>query len=150
MGVFKSLRILPATVIISGLFIFTPAAIASAQTPDPTSDQSSSAVTTGTIQNGLCNGANLQISDQTCNNTDQQGVEKITKVIQDLINTLSLIVGIVAVVMIMIGGLRYITSGGSDTSVTSAKNTILYAIIGLIIVALSQVMVRFVIHKVTE
>ncbi len=56
----------------------------------------------------------------------------------------------VAVIMIIVGGLRYITSGGSDTSVTSAKNTILYAIIGLIIVALAQIMVRFVLSKVTQ
>jgi hypothetical protein len=52
--------------------------------------------------------------------------------------------------MIIVGGLRYITSGGNDTSITSAKNTILYAIIGLIIVALAQVLVRFTLSKVTN
>jgi hypothetical protein len=52
--------------------------------------------------------------------------------------------------MIIIGGLRYITSGGRDTGVTSAKNTILYAIIGLIIVALAQLLVRFVLRQVTS
>lgn len=110
----------------------------------------SAEVTTQDIQNGLCNGANVELTDAPCSNSGNDGAEKVTKVIQNAINTLSLIVGIVAVVMIMVGGLRYITSGGSDTSVTSAKNTILYAIIGLIIVALSQVMVRFVISKVTQ
>jgi hypothetical protein len=63
---------------------------------------------------------------------------------------LSAIVGIVAVIMIIVGGLRYITSGGNDTSVTGAKNTILYAIIGLIIVALAQVLVRFTLSKVAS
>jgi hypothetical protein len=52
--------------------------------------------------------------------------------------------------MIIFGGLRYITSGGNDSSVTGAKNTILYAIIGLIIVALAQVLVRFTLNKVTN
>jgi len=59
------------------------------------------------------------------------------------------IVGIAAVIMIIVGGFRYITSGGNDASVTSAKNTILYAVIGLIVVALSQLIVRFVLGKLT-
>ncbi|OGL35955.1 hypothetical protein A3F65_02530 [Candidatus Saccharibacteria bacterium RIFCSPHIGHO2_12_FULL_47_16b] len=101
------------------------------------------------IQEGLCAGANLQLSDGNCATSTDTGVEKFNKVIRSVINTLSLIVGIVAVIMIIIGGLRYITSGGSDTSVTSAKNTILYAIIGLIIVALAQIMVRFVLRQIT-
>lgn len=129
--------------------MFALAPIANAQTIDPNINQSSDGVSSQTIQNGLCNGANLKITEAPCNNANQDGVDRVTKVVSDGINTLSLIVGIVAVVMIMIGGLRYITSGGNDTSVTSAKNTLLYAIIGLIIVALSQVMVRFVLSKIT-
>ncbi len=101
------------------------------------------------INEGLCSGSNLEFDGANCQATGQSGIEKINRVIRSLINTLSLIVGIVAVVMIIIGGLRYITSGGSDTSVTSAKNTILYAIIGLIIVALAQVLVRFVLRQIT-
>jgi TRAP-type C4-dicarboxylate transport system permease small subunit len=46
--------------------------------------------------------------------------------------------------MIIIGGFRYIVSGGDQTSVTAAKNTIMYAIIGLVVVLFSQVIVRFV------
>jgi len=64
------------------------------------------------------------------------------------INILSLIVGVVAVVMIIIGGLKYIMSSGDSTSINSAKNTILYAIIGLVIVALAQVIVKFVLKRV--
>jgi hypothetical protein len=51
--------------------------------------------------------------------------------------------------MIIWGGLKYITSGGDSGNVTGAKNTILYAIIGLIIVALAQFIVRFVLSKTT-
>lgn len=68
-------------------------------------------------------------------------------VIKTIINILSLIVGIIAVIMIIIGGLKYITSSGDSNNITSAKNTILYAIIGLIIVALAQVIVLFVLDK---
>jgi hypothetical protein len=50
--------------------------------------------------------------------------------------------------MIIIGGFKYITSGGDSNNVSSAKNTILYAIIGLIIVALAQTIVRFILGRV--
>lgn len=103
------------------------------------------------INNGLCAGTNLQFSDNpgACQ-TGPDATAKFNQIIKTIINLLSVIVGVIAVVMIIVGGLRYITSGGSDSSVTSAKNTILYAVIGLIIVALSQVIVRFILGKVTQ
>lgn len=64
-----------------------------------------------------------------------------------VINILSWIVGIIAVIMIIIGGLRYITSAGDSNNTKGAKDTILYAIIGLVVVAMAQVIVRFVINK---
>lgn len=101
------------------------------------------------INAGLCAGANLDINNPDCvGGTD--ATTKINNLIKAIINLLSIVVGVVAVIMIIIGGLRYITSGGSDTGVTSAKNTILYAIIGLIIVALAQLLVRFVLRQVTS
>ena len=107
------------------------------------------AQTNPAITEGLCAGANLDFDDPDCTTGDDT-TEKINNLIRQIINLLSIIVGVVAVIMIIIGGLRYITSGGSDTGVTSAKNTILYAIIGLIIVALAQLLVRFVLRQVTE
>ncbi len=102
------------------------------------------------IQQGLCAGVNLDVNSN-CSNLDKGGgLGRFNVIIKRIINLLSVIVGVVAVIMIIVGGLRYITSGGSDTSVTSAKNTILYAIIGLIIVALAQVLVRFVLRQVTQ
>lgn len=101
------------------------------------------------INSGLCAGVNLDINNSNCA-SGGSGTQSINKVIHTIINLLSVVVGLVAVVMIIVGGLRYITSGGSDTSVTGAKNTILYAIIGLIIVALAQILVRFVLSKVTQ
>jgi hypothetical protein len=72
----------------------------------------------------------------------------VESVVRTVINLLSIIVGVVAVIMIIIGGLKYITSAGDSANVSSAKNTILYAVIGLVIVALAQVIVRFVLDKV--
>jgi hypothetical protein len=67
-----------------------------------------------------------------------------------VVNFLSAVIGIIAVIMIMIGGFRYVTSGGASEKVTNAKNTILYAVIGLVVVALAQVIARFVLNKVAH
>lgn len=59
------------------------------------------------------------------------------------------IVGFLSVIMLIFGGLRYIISGGNSAAVTSAKNTILYAIVGLIIAIFAYAIVNFVIGSVT-
>ena len=97
---------------------------------------------------GLCEGIELKVGE-TC---DPQGNadQKINNLLEDIINIFSLIVGVVAVIMVIIGGLQYITSGGDSGKITTAKNTILYAVIGLVVVALAQFIVRFVLARVTR
>lgn len=74
------------------------------------------------------------------------GGQTLAQTAKTAVNVLSLIVGIIAVIMIIYGGLRYITSGGDSGNVGNAKNTLLYAIIGLVIVALAQLIVHFVLN----
>jgi hypothetical protein len=74
---------------------------------------------------------------------------RLNAIIRTVINVFSIVVGVVAVIMIIVGGLKYITSGGDSGNITSAKNTILYAIVGLIVVALAQIIVRFVLERAT-
>ena len=108
------------------------------------------------VQGGVCRGANeLKVTTETstsaqCTDAGADTSEKVNNLITQIINVFSVIVGIIAVIMIIWGGLKYITSGGDSGNVTGAKNTILYAIIGLIIVALSQFIVRFVLSKTAE
>ncbi len=118
--------------------LFSFAGIASAAEPD--------------IQGSLCQGGgNVQLNGSPECSTVTRGAESgLNEVITNIVNVLSLIVGIVAVVMIVVGGFRYITSGGDSGNVSGAKNTILYAIVGLIIVALAQFIVRFVLSKSTD
>jgi Flp pilus assembly pilin Flp len=94
-----------------------------------------------------CGGTNANdFASAECN---QEG-DKLPAILTNIINIFSWIVGVVSVIMIIYGGFRYITSGGDSNGVTAAKNTILYAIIGLVIVALSQVIVQFVLTKSNE
>ena len=64
---------------------------------------------------------------------------------KQITNTVLYIVGIIAVIMLIIGGIRYVISGGDSKKVTDAKNTVLYAIIGLVICFFSYAIVNFVI-----
>lgn len=68
-----------------------------------------------------------------------------TGVFKQVTNTILYIVGIIAVVMLIIGGIKYVISGGDSKKVTDAKNTVLYAIIGLVVAFLAFAIVNFVI-----
>ncbi len=73
---------------------------------------------------------------------DQGFISKVT-------SWILIAVGTISVIMLIYGGFRYVISGGDAKKVTDAKNTILYAIIGLIICLLSYAIIRFVIYAVT-
>ena len=100
------------------------------------------------IDDNLCAGANFEVGNNNCDQGDPEGT--VNDILTTVINIFSLVVGVVSVIMIIVGGLKYITSGGDSGNVSGAKNTILYAIVGLVIVALAQVIVRFVLTRVTD
>ena len=100
------------------------------------------------IKGSLCKGAeDLSVGGPKTCEKPEGNETTLNELIKDIINIFSVIVGIIAVVMIIYGGLKFITSGGDSGRLTSAKQTILYAIIGLIIVALAQFIVRFILSK---
>ncbi len=99
---------------------------------------------------GINNCTNIGAEATDPSASTEEPSEKVNRMIKLVINIFSLIVGVIAVIMIIIGGLKYITSGGDSGNITGAKNTILYAIIGLVVVALAQIIVRFVLTKVTQ
>ncbi len=99
------------------------------------------------IQESLCSGVQLgdPSSGAACDtNASTTGVQSA---VENIVDLLSWVVGVISVIMIIVGGFRYITSGGASDKVTGAKNTIIYAVIGLVIVALAQFIVNFVIGK---
>lgn len=60
-------------------------------------------------------------------------------------DVLLFIIGAISVIMLIIGGIRYVVSGGDSSAVTGAKNTILYAVIGIVVALLAYALVHFVI-----
>ena len=70
-------------------------------------------------------------------------------VFTSIVNTALFVIGAVAVLMLIYGGVRYTISGGDEKSITSAKNTILYAIIGIIISVLAYAIINFVLTSLT-
>jgi len=101
------------------------------------------------IQNSLQCGTTL-VTNGTggCTEKISAGSDTVNKTITTVINFFSAVVGIVSVIMIIYGGFKYISSGGDSGNVQSAKNTIIYAVIGLVVVAMAQFIVQFVLNKV--
>ncbi|HYG84362.1 MAG TPA: pilin [Verrucomicrobiae bacterium] len=78
-----------------------------------------------------------------------EGRNDFPTILRNIINIMLFIIGAIAVLMIVIGGLRYVTSGGDSASVTGAKNTVLYAVIGLIVAIMAYGIVNFILDSIT-
>ena len=96
------------------------------------------------VQCGSCDAAGQSSCDPA------QATTNINDTITSVINLLSLAVGVVAVIMIIVAGFRYITSGGNEQTIATAKKTLLYALIGLAIAAVAQGIARFVLRETTN
>jgi hypothetical protein len=104
--------------------------------------------------------AALAFDDSTADDTgfsidafdDQfQGIETdagLVDTIINIINALLVLAAIAAIVFVIIGGVRYVTAQGDEDAVAQAKNTIIYAIIGIIIIILAAVIVNFFVAQV--
>lgn len=109
---------------------------------------STTAVAATAAQAAACGGAGIAATSGDCSgDANTPGVDNI---IAAAIKILSSIVGLAAVVVIIVGGFKYITSGGDSNKVGAAKNTIMYALIGVVIAVMAQVLVRFVFDKATS
>jgi len=104
----------------------------------------SPALVSADAKSEVCKGVSASTGGGGC--TDTSG--SVQKLINAIIRIFSLLIGIVAVIMIMYGGFKYVTAGGDSNNITSAKNTIMYAVIGLVVAALAQVLVKFVLENV--
>ena len=69
------------------------------------------------------------------------------KIVKPTINIILWVVGVSAVIVIIVAGLKYVTSAGNPSAISSAKTTILYAVIGLVIAILAYAIVNFVLNS---
>lgn len=125
----KIIRVAIALIASLGLVMALPSAAYANHTPAHTA----------------CEG--IELTGGECD-TDGSAQEGIGNVVETIINILSLVVGAVSVIMIIIGGLRYVISGGDSNTTQSARNTIIYALVGLVIVIFAQIIVAFVVGRV--
>ena len=94
------------------------------------------------VDDGIDAGANSAKSDDQSADLFGDG-----GIFRTITNVLLFLIGAVAVIMLIIGGIRYTISGGDSTAVTSAKNTILYAVIGIVVALLAYAIVNFVLDS---
>ena len=78
----------------------------------------------------------------------KDGVGDANSLVKNVVNIILWVVGILSVIMLVWGGIKYTTSAGDTNKVTSAKNTIIYAVIGLIISIMAYAIVNFVIGQI--
>jgi len=103
---------------------------------------------------GACTGPKaiaIASSTSVCKDVQKQSASKsnlIINLIKDVIDIVSVAVGIAAVIIIVISGLRMALSGGDSKAVAEAKNGILGAVIGIVVVVLAQTFVIFVLDKI--
>lgn len=91
--------------------------------------------------------AEIQKGINASGGTSTAGSASLKNSIGTITDVLLFIVGAIAVIMIVVGGLRYVLSGGDSNAVSSAKNTILYAVVGLIVALLAYAIVRWVVGE---
>lgn len=81
--------------------------------------------------------------------TTGTGKTPLKTIVSQITNILLFAIGVIAVIMLIIGGIRYTVSGGDSAAISSAKNTILYAIVGIVIAILAYAIVNFVVGSFT-
>lgn len=99
-----------------------------------------------TILDGACDGATSE--SEVCTSSGGNPVSGTNGVILRVVDIVSFIIGVAAVIMVILGGLKYITANGDANSLSSAKNTILYAIIGVVVAAFANIIIRFIIRVI--
>lgn len=94
----------------------------------------------------------VNVIAEQCTNTPDAAICKdqdagVGEIVTTIVNVLLFVIGAISVLMIIIGGLMYATSTGDSGRITKAKNTIMYAVVGLVVAFLAYAIVNFVIMQ---
>lgn len=99
--------------------------------------------------NPLPAGRRPAFCDDNATNNDDSDNPIVGKegILNRVISILSFVVGLACVLVIIISGLRFIVSAGDSNSISSARRSLLYAVVGLLIVIVARVLVRFILSR---
>jgi uncharacterized membrane protein len=103
------------------------------------------AVHAQTPEQTLCQGSGGTFSNNTCSTSGD--THTVAGTIRSVVTLLTFIVGAISVLMAVIAGIRYVVSAGDSKAVTDAKNTLLYAIVGLVVASSAYAIVNFVLIR---
>jgi hypothetical protein len=67
--------------------------------------------------------------------------------LRNIANLIAIVAGAAAILLILVGGIQYVTSNGDTNKTASAKNTVIYSLVGLVVVALAAAIIDFVVSK---
>jgi hypothetical protein len=96
------------------------------------------------IFNEGCDGVTgSALCEEVKNNSDP--LTGTNGILMKAVNIILFAIGIAATIMIIIGGIKYVTSSGDTANVNNAKNTILYAVVGLAIAVIAKPLLGFVV-----
>ena len=137
----KRISLLIASVLSLGVML-TPALALAADPCDANGDGVIS--TKESIQCGA-NGANGGKAQ-----TSQQATDSFNNIVSSILNILTVVVGVLAVVMIILAGSRFITSSGNKEKVAAARRALVYALIGIVVAAMAQLIAQFVLHTAQD
>jgi cytochrome bd-type quinol oxidase subunit 2 len=99
-------------------------------------------VLAATARDAVCGGVGLSGGTSGCGSDTG-----VTDTIRNVIQILSFVVGIAAVIMIVISGLRFVISNGDSQKAANARSSVIYALVGLIVAVLAQTLVIFVFKR---
>ncbi len=92
-------------------------------------------------------GGKLNAQDE-CVDSNGKSLNEVTYTLRNVVNLLLYVAGIIAVVIIVIAGFRFVTSNGDAAQVSKAKNTIIYALVGLVVAVMSYAIVNFILENI--
>ena len=128
-----------AAIFVTIFALASPALAGGTNQPNQACDTNSD----GSVKVNVIEGVDCAKGDNTQNTLFGQNNEQ--GLFKTIVNVLLFLIGAVSVIMLIIGGLRYVLSNGDSSQVTNAKNTILYAVIGIVVALLAYAIVNFVI-----
>ncbi len=93
----------------------------------------------------------INVFDDACTGTNNNTTickakkDSVDPLIQAIVGILLFVIGVISVIMIIVGGIRFNLSGGDPSQVKSARETIIYAVVGLVISLLAFAIVKFIV-----